>query len=92
MNDEHLEEFMSTFIFLQRFDCIAAIDAMFKKMIKEDWNQESLETNKMLILCFLRINTTFKSKITHYKEFRDKSVKYLIDNNIDPKKLLHGII
>lgn len=87
-----MKDFISTFMFLQRFNCIEAIDAMFNKMINEDWSKESLETNKQLIITFLRSNFIIKEKILNYSKFLEKSVKYLESNNIDPKSILHGII
>ena len=92
MDDRTLKDFMSTFIFLQKFNCFEAIDAMFGKMLKEDWSTESLATNKILIVTFLRTNCQFKEKISNYKDFLSKSVKYLESYNIEPKSLLHGLI
>ena len=92
MNDQVLKQFISTFTFLQQFNCIEAIDVMFRKMINEDWTTESVETNKLLIVTFLRINCNFRDKISSYEQFLDKSKNYLISNNIDPLSLLKGII
>jgi hypothetical protein len=92
MNDQVLKQFISTFTFLQQFDCIEAIDVIFIKMINADWTTESLETNKLLIITFLRINYKFRDKITNYEQFLDKSKNYLIRNNIEPISVLKGII
>ena len=92
MNDQQLQQFISTFNFLQKFNCFEAIDAMFVKMINEDWSQESFHTNKLLIVAFLRTNFAFKSKILHYDNFLKKSCEYLNQHNYDPKNLLTGLI
>ena len=91
MKKSQLKQFISTFTFLQQF-CPAAIDQMFVKMIGEDWSQESLDTNKHLIVCFLRTNYSIKETLPHYQDFLNKSITYLKNNKEDPKGLLHGII
>ena len=83
--------FLQTFQLLQQF-CIPAIDQMFLKMINEDWSKESLETNKHLILTFLRGNFIIRKELTLYEEFLNKSKKYLIEHNQDVDKLLRGIV
>lgn len=92
MDSKTLRSFIETFHFLQNFNCLEAIDQMFLKLIKADWDTESLETNKMLIVTFLRTNHMIRDRLSNYQEFLKKSKKYLQDNNIEPKDLLHGII
>lgn len=92
IDDKALKEFMTTFIFLQRFNCFEAIDAMFLKMINEDWSQESIQTNKILIVTFCRTNAMFRNKIKNYDTFVEKAKNYLTKNNIDPMTVIKGII
>ncbi len=87
-----MAEFIQTFDFLARFDCIPAIDQMFLKLINDDWSTESIDTNKHLIVCFLRANGGHAVGLEYYDEFLSKSIKYLESHNIDPLKLLKGII
>lgn len=92
MDRKVIQQFIETFMFLQQFNCFDAIDQMFVKMIKEDWDTESLEVNKQLIVTFCRANALYKTKIPHYQDFLDKACSYLKINNCDPKSLLHGIL
>lgn len=85
-------DFISTFIFLQDFDCISSIDCMFEKIIKENWEVESIEVNKSLIVVFLRTNFKIKTEINNYEKFLNKSILYLKSKNIDPNVILNGII
>jgi hypothetical protein len=92
VDDKVLKQFMSTFMFLQRFDCLDAIDAMFLKIINADWSQETFATNKLLIATFCRANFSVRNKLTQYEPFLAKSIKYLEENNYNPSDLLKGII
>lgn len=92
MNEKTIQSFIETFSFLTKFDCIEAIDAMFFKMIKEDWSKESLAVNKMLIVCFCRSNYKIRQKIISYEPFLEKAIDYLKANGIDHKKTLHGLL
>lgn len=91
MNRITLKQFISTFSLLQQF-CPKAIDEMFLKMIKEDWSKEPLDTNKELIVCFLRANYAIKDQLSQYEPFLAKSQDYLKNNGIEPESLLKGII
>lgn len=92
MEDKQLQDFIHTFRFLQNFNCFEAIDQMFNKMIKEDWTKESLATNKILIITFLRVNCMFKDKLFYYDPLLKKSIDYLKANNIEPENVLKGLI
>lgn len=92
MNQKEVGEFIKTFHFLQRFDCLSAIDEMFLKLIKEDWSKESFTTNKMLIVTFCRANSKIRKRLKYYQPFLDKSINYCNENSFDPNKILKGIL
>jgi len=92
VDDETHEGFMKTFLFLQRFDCIPAIEVMFKKFFRADWETESVEVNKSLIVLFLRTNYSIRWKIESYGSITRKAVRYLKNNNINPESVLRGVI
>ena len=92
MEKVDIQPFIQTFNFLMRFNCFLAIDAMFEKMIKEDWSQHSLDTNKILIVTFCRVNCKIRKELPHYEPFLQKSVQYLKNHNTDPISLLKGIL
>lgn len=92
MTDLQIKQFMETFSLLTRFDCIPAINEMFKKMIQEDWETESVDTNKTMIVLFLRANFQIKDMISSYNVFLEKSLKYLEKKDINSVSLLKGIV
>ena len=92
ITDTVISEFMQMFHFNRRADCLKATEAYFEKMIIEDWSKESLSDNKMLIVLYTRSNCQWRDQISNYDAFVDKAVKYLEDNNIEPQKILKGII
>ena len=92
MEDKTFQGFIHTFRFLQSFNCFEAIDQMFNKMIKEDWTKESLETNKILIVTFLRVNSMCKDRLIYYDVFLNKAIDYLKNNHIEPENVLKGLI
>ncbi len=92
MNQETVGKFISTFELLKEFQCLPAIDAMFLKLLYEDWKNESFETNKSLIVTFCRANADIRDLLDFYEPFLEKSIKYCEDNNFDPSKILKGII
>lgn len=92
MRDLTLSRFIETFQFLRQFNCLEAIDCMFKKLIDENWENESVETNKLLIVCFCRANSSYRKELKYYESFLEKSIKYLKEKGFDPKKVLSGIV
>lgn len=92
MKQQLVQEFIPTFHFLQRFDCLEAIDQILLKLINEDWSTESVETNKILIVTFCRSNFNIRKKLEYYDDFLNKSIKYLESNQIQPISILKGII
>lgn len=92
MDRKELDSFIDAFTFLRGFDCLESIDCMFDKMLKEDWNKESIDVNKQLMVVFLRTNYPIRDNLRHYSDFLDKSRDYLNDKGIEPLMVLRGLL
>lgn len=92
MNQTEVSKFINIFHFFAEKGYFSYSNSLFKEELEKDWNERDLSYNKMLLVTFLRANSSFKKRINSYEDFLKKSIKYLESNEINPLKVLKGII
>ena len=91
MEDIQALRFLRTFNLLADFKCFPAIDEMFYKLWIEDWSKESVETNKTILVTFLRGCYLHREEIPHYSLLLKKACTYLEEVGDDYESILRGL-
>jgi len=83
--------YINLFHTLIEMNHLGAIDQIFLKLIREEWDVKSDKIQEVIVL-FCRANYTIKERLVYYKPFLNKAREYCEKFDIDISELLIGIV